>query len=100
MEEAVSTELEHVATTLDQNDSRVNVEKTETLALENDYRTTMETYLVLVLSGLTWGTCTLAEVGPSSTYSDAVEELADAECCSVFINRVAAILGATSPGFA
>lgn len=78
MKEAASTELEHVATAPDQDYSRIDVEKTETLALESDYRTSMKTYVVLILMGITWGTCTLANVGPSSTYSHAVTELGGA----------------------
>lgn len=48
---------------------------TEPTALEADYSVSAKTCLVLFCMGMAWGTCTLANVGPSSTYSYAIEEL-------------------------
>ena len=39
------------------------------------YRVSTRTYLVVILMGLTWGTCTMANIGPSTTYSHAVSDL-------------------------
>ena len=51
--------------------------KTETTNLERIYGIRFKTLVVLFFMGLTWGTCTLANVGPSTTYTYAVAELGD-----------------------
>lgn len=48
---------------------------TNTVDLEQEYQVSRRTYIVLLIMGLTWGTCTLANVGPSTTYSYAVAQL-------------------------
>ncbi|KAJ0426771.1 major facilitator superfamily domain-containing protein [Aspergillus carlsbadensis] len=55
--------------------SSPSVEASQPLAGEVEYRVSRMTLLALVLMSLSWGTCTLANVGPSSTYSSAVAEL-------------------------
>ncbi|KAL3470316.1 major facilitator superfamily domain-containing protein [Aspergillus californicus] len=42
---------------------------------EVEYKLSRMTLLALVFMSLSWGTCTLANVGPSSTYSSATAEL-------------------------
>lgn len=55
--------------------ANVPVERIETSVLEEQYHMSFRTYVVVACMGLTWGTATLANVGPSSTYSHAVAEL-------------------------
>lgn len=40
-----------------------------------DYTMSIKTYVVLFFMGIIWGTCTLANVGPSSTYHHAIVDL-------------------------
>lgn len=51
------------------------MQRFHTVDLEQEYHVSSKTYLVLLIMGLTWGTCTLANVGPSTTYSYAVAQL-------------------------
>ncbi|TVY85828.1 Efflux pump, partial [Lachnellula willkommii] len=51
------------------------IQTSNTLDLEQEYQVSRRTYVVLLIMGLTWGTCTLANVGPSTTYSYAVAQL-------------------------
>lgn len=69
-----SIPLDHVRTQ-QHDDAAIGLEPVATVALESEYRISFKTYAVLFFMGLTWGTCTLANVGPSSTYSYAVLEL-------------------------
>ena len=52
-----------------------DIRRLDTNDLENQYHVSTKTYIVLLSMGLTWGTCTLANVGPATTYSFAVAEL-------------------------
>jgi hypothetical protein len=51
------------------------LERQDTVDLETTYHVTSKTYIVLLAMGLAWGTCTLGNVGPSTTYPYAVAEL-------------------------
>lgn len=51
------------------------IQKFSTVDLEQQYHVSRKTYLVLLIMGLTWGASTLANVGPSTTYSYAVSQL-------------------------
>lgn len=68
-------ELSHAPTHESSGGQNVPVQHTETRVLEEQYRMSFRTYVVVACMGLTWGTATLANVGPSSTYSHAVAEL-------------------------
>lgn len=54
-------------------------ERTTTAALESHYHTSIKTYLVLLVMGFAWGTCTLANVGPATTFSYAVADIGGVE---------------------
>lgn len=56
-------------------DDGKDVQISHIVSLEQEYHVSSKTYLVLLIMGLAWGTCTLANVGPSTTYSYAVAEL-------------------------
>ncbi|CAK7207033.1 hypothetical protein SEUCBS139899_009841 [Sporothrix eucalyptigena] len=45
---------------------------------DTEYRVSTRTYVVLVTMAIAWGTCTMANIGPSTTYSYAVEVLGGA----------------------
>lgn len=57
-------QLETVPVAVSQSDSR-----------EESPQLSLRTYVVLFCLGITWGTCTMANVGPSTTYSYAVDQL-------------------------
>ncbi|KAI0123720.1 major facilitator superfamily domain-containing protein [Xylariales sp. AK1849] len=50
----------------------------DTINSEESYKLSFRTYAVLFCLGVTWGTCTMANVGPSTTYQYAVAELGGA----------------------
>lgn len=60
------------------NFGETDIGRSHTVDLEQEYRVSIKTYLVLLIMGLTWGTCTLANVGPATTYSYAVAQLGGA----------------------
>jgi hypothetical protein len=53
-------------------------QRLDTVTLESQYHVSLRTYQVLLVMGIAWGTCTLANVGPSTTYSYAVAQLGGA----------------------
>lgn len=68
-------ELEYVSTQPGRDDGLNDLENSEIANLEEGYKERFKTYIVLLVMGVVWGTCTLANVGPSSTYTYAVAEL-------------------------
>lgn len=78
VKDKLSSESEHVEYSKDMaiDDAvKAEIQKSSTVDLEQQYHVSRKTYLVLLIMGLTWGTCTLANVGPSTTYSYAVAQL-------------------------
>ena len=55
-----------------------HLERLETVELESGYHVHMRTYITLIVMGIAWGTCTLGNVGPSTTYTYAVKQLGGA----------------------
>lgn len=69
-----ATQLERVTTRPDE--ARTDeIEVSETLSPDASYAISARTYLVLIVMGITWGTCTMANIGPSTTLSYAVNAL-------------------------
>ena len=42
---------------------------------DSSYKLSTRTYLVLAAMAFAWGTCTMANIGPSTTYTYAVQDL-------------------------
>ncbi|KAH7121697.1 hypothetical protein EDB81DRAFT_231423 [Dactylonectria macrodidyma] len=57
------------------NSEAADYEAGESQSYHDSYRLSTRTYLVLVVMAFTWGTCTMENIGPSTTYSYAVEVL-------------------------
>ena len=67
-------EMETINNHVDENHiASVNVSETQTP--DDYYQASTRTYLVVAIMGITWGTCTMANIGPSTTYSYAVKDL-------------------------
>ncbi|CZR69618.1 related to potential drug facilitator PEP5 [Phialocephala subalpina] len=75
LKDVVSSEHDENVQSIDISDVGPNLKKLDTVDPEISYHVTSKTYLVLLVMGLAWSTCTLGNIGPSTTYTYCVTEL-------------------------